>query len=225
MALRTLITTLTLTLVFPIYASADLAEQISRYNGLFGLPPNSTTIMTSSALNRGREMRPKTVLKGVFYFGGSDVKSEALSENLQQFLCQNGFSVAYSVYKSVNKTVNCSGNQYSYRTVSEAPASGRGDKIYQLMGHLHEIITKNGTLGPVYVHCHYGVHASNTIAQMVLKQFCDIGDSQAQTNWNKINYANSLPADRVRLQFSKIANFQPYAEFQITPAQRQAICF
>lgn len=219
------LTCLTALLLATATASADLNGQVAEYRNLFGDVPSNTTIMNRSSLNRGKEMRPKTILRGVFYIGGSDVLRATLSPATKQFLCQAGFSGAYSVYVKANESVSCGGASYNYRFIGQAPDRGNGPSIRQLLGHLHQVITSNGAMGPVFLHCHYGVHASNTIAQIALKQFCGIGDQQAAANWDRINYMNSLPRQNVQMQYAKIQSFQPYPELRISEEQRRAVCF
>jgi hypothetical protein len=207
--------------------AATIGEVANHYTTHLGDFGSSTAIMKRSPLNRGGEMRPKTVLKGVFYFGGSDLKRKALSGSTQNFLCDSGFSAAYSVYDTPSSSrVSCNGNAMSYSKIGQASSGGNGgSKVRALMEHLYRVIKNPGTVGPVYLHCWYGVHASNTIAQMVLKQFCGYSDSQLARNWDAIDIYNSLGASGVRKNIQKIHNFQPYRDLQITAEERQAICY
>lgn len=201
--------------------AGNLNEKIDHFQDLFGNPSSNTKI-TKTEYNQG-ETRPKAILKGVFYIGGSDQKRKLLSGSYQQLLCGDQFSRVYSVYKQVDKEVSCSGNSYSYSFIGQA-SDGGGSQVKALMGYLYNNVI-NGEEGAVFLHCHYGVHASNTIAQMVLMQFCGVSASQAKKNWDAIDLYDSLGKEGTRRQFEKIDSFKPYPEYQITEAQKNAICY
>ena len=213
-----------LAVVAPMMAHADLASNAATYQKLFNNPPDAATI-SKSKMNTG-ETRPKAVLKGVFYFGGSDVKRKNLSSGFQDVLCKAGFSQAYSVYTPVNTVATCSGNRVQYDQIGEAKlASDGGSKVAALMRQIYDIVKSDGGKGPIYLHCYYGVHASSTIAQMVLKQFCGISDAQALANWKKVNLYNSLDAAGVAKQQAKIKGYQVDRSLQLTAAEQATICY
>ena len=203
------------------YGFSSLSEQAEYYQNLYNNPSGPTEI-SKSQMNKG-ETRPKAVLKGVFYFGGSDRKRETLSSGYQELLCTEGFSQAYSVYSSVNKTVSCSDGEMGYEHIGTPKADG--SRPQQLMKSLYNVIKAGGSLGPVYVHCYYGVHASNSFAQMALKQFCGISNDEAVNNWNKVNLYNSLDAANKAKQLDIVRSFKPYPEFAITAAERAVVCY
>lgn len=206
------------------FAFSSLREQSQWFQNLFG-NPSSTTKITKTEYNQG-ETRPKAVLKGVFYFGGTDKKRKLLSSSYKRMLCEDGFSGVYSVYLKVSETVSCDGNKMSYSHIGQANMNQKpGDKVYRLFERIYEIIQSNGDMSALYLHCHYGVHASNTIAQMALMQFCGISKSQAKSNWDKVDLYDSLGAQGTAKQMKKIDNFTPYPEFQISAAQKAVVCF
>ncbi|MCB0408177.1 MAG: hypothetical protein KDD34_08240 [Bdellovibrionales bacterium] len=214
-------------LFLSLYAQAkSLEENVNQYTNLFGSYPSSTTIMQNSPLNRGGEMRPKTILKGVFYFGGSDIKRGLLSKNTQDFLCTSGFSATYSVYDSPkNSSFACKGNSMSYSKTGEASKSDNGGyRVRQLLENLYNIIQSNDNKGPVYLHCWYGVHASNTIAQIVLKQFCGWSTDELIHNWDNIDIYNSLGEKGRKENLEKISIFQPYEDLHISTSAQSLIC-
>lgn len=204
-----------------VYGFSSLSEQANYYQALYNNPSNPTEI-SKSDMNKG-ETRPKAVLKGAFYFGGSDKKRELLSSNYQQLLCTEGFSQVYSVYSSVNKAVTCAQNEMNYDHIGSPKADG--NRPYQLMESIYNVIKANGAQGPIYTHCYYGVHASNSYAQMALKQFCDISNDEAVSNWNKVNLYNSLDAANKAKQLEIIRSFKPYPEFKITDAEKATVCY
>lgn len=198
----------------------SLSAQADFFQGIYGNATN-TTMITKSSMNTG-ETRPKAVLKGVYYFGGSDAKRQSLSSNYQNQLCGHGFSRAYSVYTAASSA--CNGFQYTQIGQATATSNG-GAKVAALMQEIYKIIKANGSLGPIYLHCYYGVHASNTISQMVLKQFCGISDETAISNWNKVNLYNSLPEPGPTNEKNKIRAFTPDPSLTITPEEQAIVCY
>lgn len=202
----------------------SLQEQVAYYQALYNHPINATDI-SMSRMNSG-ETRPKAVLKGVYYFGGTNVKRQALSSSYRTLLCQHGFSQVFSVYTPINTTVRCDGNELLYTHIGQAKHARDGDpKVIDLIEKIYHIIKANGAMGPIYLHCFYGVHASNTISQMVLKQFCGVSDREAFQNWDRVNIYNSLPEPGPRNEKAKIAAFKPDPRFKITQEEKNLICY
>lgn len=201
--------------------TSDLNSRVSYFQSLFNNPKRSTDI-SESDYNQG-DTRPKSILKGVLYIGGSNRRRETLSNSFLNNLCEDGFSQVYSVYKRVNKHITCSNNQFNYVYIGEARENGGGKRLYSLLKYLYNEVI-NGEKGAVYLHCHYGVHASNTIAQMAQMQFCGISKREAKSNWDTIDLYNSLGEKGRQRQFHKIDTFNPYPEFQINSQQQNQIC-
>ncbi len=204
-----------------VFGFSSLSQQADYYQELYNNPSTPTQI-SKSQMNQG-ETRPKALLKGVFYFGGSDKKRETLSSGYQGLLCLEGFSQAYSVYTKVNKTASCSAGEMNYNYIGTPKADGSRPR--EVMQSIYQVIKAGGSLGPIYLHCYYGVHASNSYAQMALKQFCGISNEQAVDNWNKVNLYDSLDAANKAKQLEIIRSFQPYPEFAITAAERSVVCY
>lgn len=206
-------------------AFSSLSEQSNYYQNLLANPPNTYTITKSKDFAKG-EARPKAVLKGVFYFGGTDTKRDLLSNSYQQMLCKENFSQAYAVYTKVNKTVKCDGNNMAYNFFGQASIKDNGGaKVRTLLEQIYSIIKSNGSEGPIYLHCWYGVHASNTIAQIVQKQFCGISDDTAYSNWDNVDLYNGLGKDDVAKNLQKIANFTAYDDLKITEQEKATVCY
>jgi hypothetical protein len=207
-------------------SAAPLSQVVDHYTQYLGDYGSSTAIMKNSPLHRGGDMRPKTVLKGVFYFGGSDVKRDLLSSGTQSFLCSSGFSATYSVYNKVDTRVSCSGNSMEYTRIGEATSGGNGGpRVKALLEKLYSIIKSGGAEGPVFLHCWYGVHASNTIAQIILKQFCGESDDLLSSNWRKVDLYRGLGEAGVQKNIAKVRAFEPYSHLSITAEERTAICY
>ena len=209
------------------YDFPSLSHQVAYFQSVYGNPSNSYTI-TTTEMNRG-QTRPKAVLKGVYYFGGVDRKetlTSPLSPQYRSLLCEHGFENAYTVYNAPTTTTSCSKGTMEYTRIAEAAAAADGGpRVKAMMQKIYEIIKADGKKGPIYLHCAYGVHASNTISQMVLKQFCGISDEEASRNWDRVNYANSLGADGVAKQKAKIRAFRPDPALSLTEAERNMVCY
>jgi len=81
----------------------------------------------------------------------------------------------------------------------------------------------NDNVGPIYLHCWNGWHASGYISAVILKQFC------GYSNWDAVNYwdlgtdgANTSP--RYQHQRERIKNFVPYPEFMISDSLQDCLC-
>lgn len=221
--MKSLICAALLMAIAPLHARTfdSLAAQAQYFQSIYANPSNSTMINSKSAMSTG-ETRPKAVLKGVYYFGGSDVKRQSLSTGYQNILCDSGFSRAYSVYTPASSA--CAGINYSHIGQASESSNG-GSKVAALMSEIYKVIKANGSLGPIYLHCYYGVHASNTISQMVLKQFCGIDDETAISNWNKVNLYNSLAEPGPTKEKAKIRAFQPDPNLTLTAEERAVVCY
>lgn len=202
--------------------AASLTDKVSFFQSLFGHPTSSTQISKTSY--NQLDTRPKAILKGVFYIGGSNKKRSLLTSDYLQKVCSDSFSRVYSVYRKVDQTVSCSNNSYNYQYIGEARTGGGGKRVYNLLRYLYEQVI-NGDEGAVFLHCHYGVHASNTIAQMVQMQFCGLSKENAKRNWDVIDLYDSLGAEGRQRQFEKIDGFTPYSDFQINSEQKAKICY
>lgn len=222
LALLLLVSTQVMAYDFP-----SLSQQATYFQSVYGNPSNAYTI-TQTEMNQG-QTRPKAVLKGVYYFGGVDKKeslTSPLSSGYRNLLCGHGFTQAYTVYNAPTTSTSCSKGTMEYTRIAEAAESADGGpRVKAMMQKIHEIIKADGKKGPIYLHCAYGVHASNTISQMVLKQFCGISDEEASRNWDRVNYANSLGATGVAKQKAKIRAFRPDPALSLTAEERAIVCY
>jgi outer membrane protein OmpA-like peptidoglycan-associated protein len=82
---------------------------------------------------------------------------------------------------------------------------------------------KNDSIGPVYLHCWNGWHASGFISAIILKQFCGTTDLDAVTYWDLgTDGANSSPRyNKIR---DRIKNFKPYSKFMLYDTLQNKIC-
>lgn len=181
-----------------------------------------------------RNMRP--VLHGVAYRGGAnnyyhltdkrDNQNPLPLDGLHN-LCEEGFSNSIYLYRHgfegypQGDTCSCidsSWNRIQYH-----------QKDYYDSTHIYSILkmtylsATNPDVGPVYLHCWNGWHASGYVSAVMLKQFCGF------SNWDAVNYwdlgtdgANTSP--RYQEQRERIKEFVPYPEFMISDSLQDCLC-
>ena len=94
--------------------------------------------------------------------------------------------------------------------------------IYDMLKIVYESAI-NDSVGPVYLHCWNGWHASGYISALILKQFCGMSDIEATAYWDLgTDGANTSP--RYNSIRENIKNFQPYQEFMLTSESGERIC-
>jgi len=79
------------------------------------------------------------------------------------------------------------------------------------------------SIGPIYLHCWNGWHASGFIGAVILKQFCGYSDLEAVTYWDVCtDGANKSP--RYESIRNMIRNFEPFPEYTISDELGNSIC-
>jgi hypothetical protein len=176
----------------------------------------------------------RAVLNGIYYRGGANNayhrtnkrgnENPLPSDGLQN-LCEEGFGTAVYLYATNYGTapsaVKCrahdgSENTLEYKQVSVLSGSSQ---VKQVLGILYDHI-RNPRLGPVYMHCWNGWHASGFAGAAAMRQFCGFTAEQAVNYWNK-NIDGVEVGEGVR---NKIRAFTPFSEFQLTAAEKKAFC-
>ncbi|HIP37650.1 MAG TPA: OmpA family protein [Crocinitomix sp.] len=181
-----------------------------------------------------RNMRP--ILHGVAYRGGANnyyhLTDKRHNHNPipldgMNNLCKEGFSKGVYLYREnfenspIGDTCNCangSWNKFEYYQKDYYDSS----HVYDMLKMVYESIIYD-SIGPVYLHCWNGWHASGYISAVILKQFCNYSD------WDAVNYwdigtdgANTSP--RYQHQRERIKAFKPYKEFMISDSLQQCLC-
>ncbi|MBL7897279.1 MAG: hypothetical protein JNJ99_02005, partial [Crocinitomicaceae bacterium] len=181
-----------------------------------------------------RNMRP--VLHGVAYRGGANNyyhrtdnrdNQNPLPLDGMHNLCEEGFSSAVYLYRKgieeypMADTCSCidsSWNKFSYYQLDYFDST----HIYKMLKMTYLSAT-SPDVGPVYLHCWNGWHASGYISAVMLKQFCGF------SNWDAVNYwdlgtdgANTSP--RYQEQRERIKEFVPYPEFMISDTLQKCLC-
>lgn len=181
-----------------------------------------------------RNLRP--ILHGVSYRGGGNNyfhkenkrnNHNPLPDDGIRNLCQEGFSASVYLYRENFDTapkkdtcacINGGWNGLEYYQFDYFDKQ----HIYEALKLVHTSAT-NDTVGPVYLHCWNGWHASGLLAALTLRQFC------GYDKWEAINYwdlgtdgANNSPRyQRIR---EMIKDFEPYPDLMITDSLGNTIC-
>ena len=181
-----------------------------------------------------RNLRP--ILHGVAYRGGANnyfhksakrKNSNPLPEDGIKGLCQEGFSNSIYLYRTNFDTIRpldscaCVNNTVNQMQYAQYDYFDKED-IYNMLKMVHNS-AKDSTVGPVYLHCWNGWHASGFISALILKQFCDYTDLEAVSYWDLgTDGANTSP--RYRKIRDDIKAFKPYSEFLINDELGNKIC-
>lgn len=181
-----------------------------------------------------RNMRP--ILHGVAYRGGANnyyhLTDKRNNHNPipldgMHGLCTEGFSKGVYLYREnfeespLGDTCDCIDGTYNKFEYQQRDYFDSSD-VYDMVKSTYESATQP-EVGPIYLHCWNGWHASGYISAVILKQFCDYSD------WDAVNYwdlgtdgANTSP--RYQTQRERIKDFKPYDEFMISDSLKDCLC-
>lgn len=181
-----------------------------------------------------RNLRP--ILHGVAYRGGGNNyfhkenkrnNHNPLPDDGIRNLCQEGFSASIYLYREnfdtapLNDTCGCIHGGWNDLDYYQLDYFDK-EHIYEALKLVYNAAT-NDTVGPVYMHCWNGWHASGLFAALTLRQFC------GYDKWEAINYwdlgtdgANNSP--RYQKIREMIKDFEPYEDLMITDSLGNAIC-
>jgi outer membrane protein OmpA-like peptidoglycan-associated protein len=188
----------------------------------------------NEALYGTRNMRP--ILHGVAYRGGANnyYHAEAKRHNHNPLpndgienLCKEGFAHAIYLYRTNFESaptcrncesINQTENEFNYHQLDYFD-----DKhIYQALKLVYQSAI-DSSIGPVYLHCWNGWHASGLLSALILRQFCGFSSLEASAYWDLgTDGANNSP--RYNSIRDKINNFVPYPEFMLKNELGQRIC-
>lgn len=181
-----------------------------------------------------RNLRP--ILHGVAYRGGANnyfhetkkrKNSNPLPADGIDNLCSEGFSQSVYLYRTnfdnapVSHSCNCENGGVNEMKYSQFDYYDT-QHVYDILKIVHKS-AMNDSVGPVYLHCWNGWHASGFISAIVLKQFCGMSDLQATAYWDLgTDGANTSPRyNKIR---EDIKNFKPYPEFILTDSLGNRVC-
>lgn len=181
-----------------------------------------------------RNLRP--ILYGVAYRGGANnYYHETAKRNNHnplpndgiRNLCQEGFSASVYLYRENFETapeadtcacVNDGWNGMDYYQYDYYDQ----DHIYKMLKLVYESAI-NDSVGPVYLHCWNGWHASGLLSALTLRQFCGFSKWDAVNYWD-INTDGANNSPRYQKIRQMIKDFEPYPEFIITDDIGNRIC-
>ncbi len=179
----------------------------------------------------------RVVLHGVYYRGGANnsYNREGVRNNSNPLpttglenLCKDGFSTSIYFYTknygTAPKVVNCrdrkeANTTLNYKQISSLTASTATNEA--ILSLVYDRI-KGKLDGPIYGHCWNGWHASGYAASIILKQYCNYTDDQAEAYWRKNTDGNDDASYAGVV--TKVRAFKPLAKFKISAAEAAAIC-
>lgn len=181
-----------------------------------------------------RNMRP--ILHGVAYRGGANnyyhLTDKRHNHNPIPLdgmanLCEEGFSKGVYLYREnfENSPVGdtCACNNDSWNNFEYYQKDYFDDQHIKDMLEMTYNSATMDSVGPIYLHCWNGWHASGYISAVILKQFC------GYSSWDAVNYwdlgtdgANTSP--RYQHQRERIKAFEPYEEFNISDSLQNCLC-
>lgn len=179
----------------------------------------------------------RAVLNGVYYRGGANNayhregkrnNSNPLPDDGLSNLCQEGFGTALYMYPTrydtAPPTETCTTHAGADGHLEYGQISvlhGRRSDIRKILESVLEHV-RNPALGPMYVHCWNGWHASGYVAAVALRQFCGFTGDQGVKYWNSTaKGASKAEHDSTR---ERIKKFQPFPEYELTPEEKAAVC-
>jgi outer membrane protein OmpA-like peptidoglycan-associated protein len=186
------------------------------------------------SLYGARNMRP--ILHGIAYRGGANNhyhktdkrhNHNPLPNDGIENLCKEGFSNSVYLYRNNFDTAptfkNCDCVNGAKNKMEYTQYDYFDDKhVYEMVEMVYKSATDTA-VGPVYLHCWNGWHASGFISAVLLKQFCGYNDLEATSYWDLgTDGANNSPRyNKIR---ERIMNFQPISEFMINDSLGNNIC-
>jgi hypothetical protein len=172
----------------------------------------------------------REVLKGVLFRGGANNSynrngvrgnKNPLPQNGLANLCVAGFQTAIYLYSTnySQAAPQTSCDSASGKNTLHYSQMGYGSKSREILEMIHAAIL-NSALGPIYVHCWNGWHASGFISALALRQFCGVSGDDAVTYWIKNTDGDSNYPDHKK----RIRDFAPYKDLMIDAQIQQRIC-
>lgn len=178
----------------------------------------------------------RTILHGVAYRGGANNyfhktdkrhNHNPLPDDGIRNLCSEGFSASIYLYRQnfenapARDTCGCIDGGWNEHKYFQYDYNDQ-NHIYEMLKLVHKSAT-NDSIGPIYLHCWNGWHASGLLSALCLRQFCGFD------KWEAINYwdlgtdgANNSP--RYQTIREIIKNFEPYPDLIITDELGNTIC-
>ena len=198
-----------------------VAERADAYGQLLFhrvTPENYLDVKINPGIGRTREFL--TVLPGALYRGGGTGGKVPLGEASLKALCEAGFSTAVYAYtenwRSINP-IHCTnartGQPNTLTYIAGAGPSAAFKPVF--LRKVREVI-ENPSLGPVFVHCWNGLHASGELAAIALRQFCGWSGTNASNYW--LRHARGFPL------ISRINSYSPVSSLAVSEQVQSVLC-
>ena len=181
-----------------------------------------------------RNLRP--ILHGVAYRGGANNyfhkenkrhNHNPLPDDGVRNLCQEGFSASVYLYRQnfdtapVSDTCACVSGGWNNHKYYQFDYNNK-EHIYDALKLVYETAV-NDSIGPIYLHCWNGWHASGLLSALSLQQFCGFDKWQAINYWDLgTDGANNSPRYQVIREIIK--EFEPYPDLIISDSLGNRIC-
>jgi outer membrane protein OmpA-like peptidoglycan-associated protein len=178
----------------------------------------------------------RTILHGVAYRGGANnyYHKSAKRHNHNPLpndgirnLCNEGFSASIYLYRQnfdsapVRDTCGCVSGGWNEHQYYQFDYNDQ-NHIYEMLKLVHNAAVYD-SIGPIYLHCWNGWHASGLLSALCLRQFCGFDKWQAINYWDLgTDGANNSPRYQVIRELIK--NFEPYPDLIITDELGNKIC-
>jgi hypothetical protein len=228
------------------FAAQDLGTTtITEYQRRYSLNESSSKLVD----NRGEGFEDlygvsnfRAVLNGVLYRGGANNKynKHGVRDNRNPLpliglnnLCEEGFGQVFYMYSTNydkhSALTHCqrrfplnqeaTTHQMSYRQIGPWERQTQ----YTLLKAVYNAV-QQPELGPVYLHCWNGWHASGLISAFALRQFCDFTGDQAVRYWDQNTDGNNRDKayENYRQQIRKFVAFE---DLKLSPEQQRLVCY
>jgi hypothetical protein len=225
-------------LVVVLAAGAGAAHQAPPRASNYHLSHTSQKLVD----NRGRGYEPlygtrnfRYVLRNVVFRGGANNQMHRTSprdnrnplpvDGLKN-LCAEGFGTAVYLYSrnysSAPSEVKCrrtgaGDGRLAYLRLSPVSRT----ELRRILETIHAAILKPDEVGPVYLHCWNGWHASGLASAVALRQFCGLDADTAVQYWERNTDGHNKEDAGFREQ---IRDFAPYRDLDIPTARRRDVC-
>lgn len=231
-------------------ASAPLDTTDQQRDPLFSLTPQyyrehfgAETLLDKITDNWGkgceslygtRNLRP--ILHGAAYRGGANnyfhrdgrrKNQNPLPQDGIRNLCEEGFSNSVYLYRNnwdnapTVDTCDCVNNEQKVMRYHQLDYFDDAH-VYQMLKMVHTSIVDEN-VGPVYLHCWNGWHASGYLSAVILRQYCKFSARDAVNYWD-LGTDGMNKSPRYQTQRDRIKKFVPYADLVISDSLSECLC-
>lgn len=178
----------------------------------------------------------RVILHGVAYRGGANnaFHKQNPKPNMNPLpvdglhnLCREGFSQAIYLYSENFDTAPtetaCETGQSQPNLLRYAQLKPiEPTQVQEMLWMIAERI-RNPELGPIYLHCWNGWHASGLISALALRQFCGLSPEAAVAYWDRNTDGFNKEAQYEKIR-ERIRNFVPDPNLILSPKVAGGLC-